>query len=118
MEINALLRSSQQKRRREYEEEDKQYTIAQVAAIEKLRRQVEEKRWSMMADAQLVRQRQANPEVLREHQLSMNLKIQQGDTVTRRKHFIASFTERRHMSFLRRVDTFSEKERRIAGWQI
>ncbi|CZR56667.1 uncharacterized protein PAC_06556 [Phialocephala subalpina] len=116
MEINTLPRSLQQKRRKEYEKEDKQYAIAQGAALEELQRQAEQKRWSMMADAQLARQRQANLDVLREQQLSMNLKIQQGDAVTRRKYYIASITERRHMSFLRGVDTFSEKERRIAGW--
>lgn len=115
MKINELPRSSRLKLRKEYEREDKQYADAQKAIVEGFRRQAEEKSQAMMADEELMRQRQANLKILRERQLSVNLRIHQGNAVTRREHHKASLTERRHMSFLRGVDTFSERERRIAG---
>ena len=61
-------------------------------------------------------QQQTNLEFVREQQRKLNFQIQHGDANDRRQFFIRRLTERRHNSFLRGIDSFSEKERRIAGW--
>jgi hypothetical protein len=116
-DISSLPRSSRQKRRKEYEAEDRQWAFNHAAAREELRRQAEEKRRSTAVQVQMARQQQqTNLEFVREQQHRLNFQIQQGDANDRRQYFIRRLTERRHDSFLRGIDSFSENERRIAGW--
>jgi hypothetical protein len=115
-DINSLPPGSRQKRRKEYEAEDRQWAFRHDVAREKLRRQAVEKRRYVAVQSQMAReQQQTNLEFVREQQRKLNFQIQHGDANDRRQFFIRRLTERRHNSFLRGIDSFSEKERRIAG---
>lgn len=57
-------------------------------------------------------------EDIQKRQQARNLEIQHGDLSERRERHMRNLMERRHCLFLAGIKEFSERERKIAGWDV
>jgi hypothetical protein len=109
----------QREAEQEIKQENKQYAIDEQKALKQLQLQAKDKRIYIEREELNERQKRNDLEVIRlQKQQIINQKIQQGLAASRREYHVKDLLHRRRTSFLQGVDTFTEKDQKLAGWVV